>query len=235
MADNVARHNQNAVNLAILLDDPTTGADNGIKAAADGKWLSGARKNYYLHEAYRWVGDELVRRLGIERASGLSTGLIKRQAITFASAGVAVNKDYLYSVRLVKSNMPQFVLGFKADFDLDIDRRIERAYSIEADGSSPQVYSLFAYERSSGTLSLLNSGTGTLYYLKAERIDSNGADVVPNTTPDITIDRRWHDVCVLYAAGRACWDKSIMDNSPEWELKGNKFKAQAMDMLPKGS
>lgn len=227
MADNTPRHNQNQVNLALLLDDATTGADNGIAASTDGMWATAVKKNYYLHEAYRWIADTIIAKFGIASGSDLLQGLISTQSITFSSSGVNLNKDYLYPVRLYKSaTTDSFYLSKRASLDDDFMPWITNFYTLEAG-------KLYAYQRTAGTLSALNGGTGTLYYIKAERLDSNGADVASNTTPDITLDRRWHDACVLYAASRAALDKGIIDNDPAWQDKANRFFVAAQEKLPK--
>lgn len=227
MADNVPRHSQNAVNLALLLDDATTGADNGIASATDGMWATAVKKNYYLHEAYRWIADTIISRYGLALGADMIQGLISTQTITFASGGVSLNKDYLYPVRLYKSGTTDsFMLSKRASLDDDFMPWITNFYVLEG-------LKLYAYQRTAGTLAVLASGTGTFYYIKADRLDTNGVDVAANTTPDTTLDRRWHDACVLYAASRAALDKSIIDNDPAWQDKANRYYVAAMEKLPK--
>lgn len=220
MADTTPRNNQNAVNLGLLLDDATAGADNGIRAAADGKWLTAAKKNYYLHEAYRWI-------LTTIRDPQALQGLIATQAITFSSVGVTLNKDYMFPLSLYRvSTADSFNLTKRVSLDDDFMPSLTNFFVIEGG-------KIYAYVRAAGVLAALNSGSGTFFYMKADRIDSNGADVAVNTAPDTTVDRWALDACVLYAAGRACLDKSIIDSAPEWMEKGNRFMAAAMEKLPK--
>jgi hypothetical protein len=140
---------------------------------------------------------------------------------------VTLNKDYMFPLSLYRaSTADSFNLTKRISLDDDFMPSLTNFYVIEGG-------KIYAYVRAAGVLAVLSSGSGTFFYLKADRVDSNGVDVATNTLPDITIDRWVIDACVLYAAGRACMDKSIIDASPEWMEKGNRFMAAAMEKLPK--
>ena len=229
MADTTPVQNLNSVNLSLLLDDAVTGGDNGIAAAADGEPFTATKRNAYLHQAYRWLVQKLVESFGITRASDLLPGFVATQDVTFSASGVTLNKNYMFPLRLYKASAGGgFMLSKRSSLtDDDFSPFISNFYVIEAG-------KLYAYQRTSGTLAILAAGTGTLFYLKADRKDvTTGAEVASNTAPDTTVDGWAIDASVYYAAGAACLDKSIIDNDPEWASKGNRFMAMAMEKLPK--
>jgi len=228
MADTVPRMNQNSVNLSLLLDDAVTGADPGIAAAADGAWLTAVKRNYYLHSAYRWLVTTLVDTFGISAASDLIPGFIATQAITFASTGTTLNLDYLFPLRLYKAtSLSAFQLSKRASLDDDFMQFVNNFYTVE-------LGKIYGYQRTSGTLAVLPSGSGTLYYLKSDRIIvATGVEVAVNTLPDTTLDLWALDACIYYAAARAAFDKSVIDNDPAWADKGNRFLVAATAMIPK--
>ena len=219
--------NQLSVNLSLVLDDAVSGADNGIAAASDGMWATAVKRNAYLNEAFRWIACAMIDKYGVSAGADYVQGLIATQTPTFSASGTSVNKDYLYPLRLFKTGTgDSFYLSKRASLDDDFMPWITNFYVVEAG-------KIYAYTRTSGTLAALGSGTGTFYYIKADRVDTNGADVASNTTPDITLNRRWYDACVLYAASRAAFDKSVIDNDPAWSDKANRFYVGAMEKLPK--
>ena len=110
----------------------------------------------------------------------------------------------------------------RLDLEADVDAYLTNAYTVESG-------SVFAYSRSNGVMTLNDSGQGTLYYLKADRVDSStGIDLVQNTGTDTTLDLRWMDWILRYAAKRACEDKG----SDEYLAKANVFKNQVNSVLP---
>jgi hypothetical protein len=109
----------------------------------------------------------------------------------------------------------------RLDLEADVDAYLTNAYTLEAG-------KVFAYTRTDGTMAVSDTGQGTLYYLKAERVDdSTGLDLVQNTGTDITLDLRWMDWVIRYAAMRACMDKG----SDEALAKAQVFKQQ-INTLP---
>lgn len=224
MADTTPLINQINVDLSLRLNDPTSGADNGIKAATNGGTWSAAQRNHYCNNACRAIVHELVNRFGEERAGEIAQ-CMKTQSITFSSSGVSLNKDYLSPVRLVKSSGSPFVKRKKSDLDIAYDKIVSRAYAIEGG-------KLYAYERSSGTLSILNSGTGTFYYIFAERKDSNGADVAVNTAPDIILEQGYHEAITTYACGLALYDKGVEARDQGLQGNGTNYMKLAFSMLP---
>jgi hypothetical protein len=228
MADTVPRHNQASVNLSLLLDDAVTGADNGIAAALDGTPFTAAKRNQYLHEAYRALAFKLVESFGIQAAADLVPGLITTQSITWVNTGVALNKDYLYPLSVYDAvGKSPFMLSKRASLDRDFLPYVNNFYTIEAG-------KIYGYQRTAGVLGVLNAGAVFFYYIKADRRNSTtGADVAINTAPDTVVDGWALDFCMRYAAALACEDKSIIDDDPAWLNKANRFKAMAMDLLPK--
>ena len=223
------------VRLANLLDDAVTGSDNGIAAATDGMWCTSTKRNQYLNEAMRYVVLYLFNQAETNEDIGeaLAAGSKKTQAITFSGSGVALNADYLYHAALIDSNKQEYkFVRIKSNLDQDLDPYLDAAYTIEG-STTTTAPKLYAYLRVAGVMTLQSSGTATLYYLFADRLDSNGVDIAVNTTPDAVIDLRYFDAIVLYAAGRAAFDKSIIDSDPTWADKGNRYMAQASTLLPK--
>lgn len=221
MADNVIIHNKLTVRVRNVVEDIVTGGDNGIIAATDGKIFSASIVNQRLLEAYAWIVNELVAKLGVPAASlVLSDSIVQQLNFSIASAGTSVNKDYLFPVRLLQS-ATVFGLKIKSQLDADLDPYLDNGYAI--DGGK-----IYVYQRVAGTLTLLNTGTATLHYLKADRIDpTTGAEVAVNTTPDITLNSRWHEACIFYAAYRLCADKGVA----EWADKAKVFHEQALSYL----
>ena len=214
MADNIPRHNRMSVDLANILGDPLSGADNGIKAAADGRIATADTRNRRLHEAYSWILEELIKREDGTARYDIE-GLVSTQSFTFSSSGVALKKDFLVEISLGSSAI--FQKRSKDELDRDTDIRINYGYAIE-NGL------IYGYQRSAGTLTILNAGSGTLYYYRADRIDpTTGNDVAINTTPDMGIDRRWMSSCLHYAAYRIAQDKG----AAEWLDKAKTFYAEA--------
>lgn len=225
MADTTPVSNNLVIRLANMLDDALLiGGDNGITASTDGLVFTATVKNQRLNEGYRWLCNELLARLSKDDVYRRAQGLIATQAITFASAGVTVNMDYISLFRLVDSAGVPYQFGSKADFDSDKQFFINNAYSVESG-------KIYAYTRTAGVLTLLDAGTATFYYFKADRIvPTTGVDVDVNTAPDTTLDQQWLDPVMLYAAWRLAKDKS----SAEWIDKAAQFLEQAYSKLPGG-
>jgi hypothetical protein len=113
-------------------------------------------------------------------------------------------------------------LGNKLKYDQDTEPIVNNGYSVETG-------KLYAYKREDDILSVLDTGQGTLYYLKSDRVDvDTGLDLVQNTGTDTTLDLRWYDWVIRYAAFRACADKG----SDEWLAKAQVFKQQVNNTLP---
>lgn len=110
----------------------------------------------------------------------------------------------------------------RLDLEADVDAYLTNAYTIEGG-------KVFAYTRTDGVMTISDTGAGTLYYLKSDRVDEDtGLDLVQNTGTDTTLDLRWYDWVIRYAAFRACADKG----SDEWLSKANVFKQQVNNTLP---
>jgi hypothetical protein len=215
----------NALNIRLgqkLGDPPTAGVDNGATAAVNGVDFTATQRNLALNQAYNELAVRLLATHG-ELAAVMCEGLVATQAVTFAAAGVTINKDYIRYLRLVGSTSLQFVLKSKAFLDNDQDPYIDRAYALEGG-------KLYAYIRSAGTLTLQSSGTGTFYYIKSDRKStSTGADVAVNTAPDTTIDQNWLEWCMEYGA----WWLAVNKGSDRWLTLANLFSAQVESKLPK--
>ena len=205
MADIVPKHNQNTVELANILDDALQGGDNGIKAAAGGATFSAAKLNEYLAHAYSWIVGKFIQAFGVDTASRLLQGLVKSQTLTFSGTRIALNKDYLRDIMVIKagSSTIEYVKKSLDDIYREKDPFANNVYVIEGGYLS-------VYDRST-TYALAPSGTGILYYFKAERVDSStGTLGSPNNltnSEDITLDTMYHPACVRYAAILACTDK----------------------------
>lgn len=221
MADVTPRSNQLNVNLAQMLSDAVTGSDNGVKSSADGSVFTSAQRNAKLSEGFTWVVNKIVQVVGLMEARTLLGDSLTTQAITFASGGTTVNADYLFPVALLKSDNNEFNLFPRKNLAQDLDPYLDAGYAIEG-------FKLYAYQRAAGTLSQLTSGTGTFYYLKADRKDTTtGSDIAANTVPDTTMDFKFLDAVMYYAASRLADDKG----AGEWEVKAQKALAQALGLV----
>lgn len=221
MADNIPVHNRISVRVRNLIEDIVTGSDNGTIASTDGKIFSANVLNQRINEAYAWVVDQLVQLLSLDVAKYSLADSITQQAVAIASGGVSVNKDYLYATEFLVSQQPYEQI-LKTNLDADYDKYLDFAFAVYGQ-------KIYVYARSGGNLNVQNSGNGVLHYLKADRLDSTGADVAPNTTPDTTINNRWVQCVTLYAAYRLCQDKA----AAEWQEKAKIFFEQAMSYLPR--
>ena len=224
MADNVPKKNNLVVRVRNIVGDIVTGGDNGVIAATDGKVFSAAAVNARLNEAFAWIVNQLVQRVGVEAAKIMLSDSIVQQAFTISSSGTQVQYDYLYQVRLIYATNV-YAYRTKNDLDADFDPYLDYGFAI--DGGK-----IYVYKRTTGTLTILSSGSAALFYLKSDGIDpSTGSDLAPNTTPDITLNVRWYEPCLLYAAWRLCADKG----DASWLDMAKDFKAQAESFLPQVS
>lgn len=177
--------NQISVNVSRRIDDSVSGADNGIKASADGTIVSAFMRNHYCNMALRWVANEMSKRFGPLETSIMSNGMMGTHGFTFSSAGVTLRPDFMHVVHLTDTTVPGFKRYHKSELDADYDRIISRGFALEAGR-------IFGYQRTSGTLAILNSGTGHLDYIKADRIvngaTANGVAVLSaDTVASVTI------------------------------------------------
>lgn len=226
MADTTPLINQINVNMAIRMDDAVTGGDNGIKAAADGLHVTSEKRNYYTNNALLWLARQLIARYGPTGVGVVCQGLIGSATVTLGSTGVAIPKNFLAPIHLLKSGVVYKPLS-KADIESDQFYQYNTVYAIEGN-------TLYAYVRTNGTLGTA-TGTGTLYYVKQDRKDATtGAEAGANTAPDTTVDASYHEALTAYACALACFDKSMLgdDEAERWQTKGNKFMAEALSLLP---
>jgi hypothetical protein len=218
--------NKMTIELRILLDDIVSGSDDGVKAETNGKDFTASKINQYLLESMKELVKRLVNTYDIDMTADLAPGLIKTQTITLSLSGTDVNKDFMYATGLLV-NSDSFKLESRIKFQQDSEPIIIRGYAIDAgklyayvreDVGTPAVY----------TLNLQESGTATLYYLKADRVNtSTGKDLDINSGTDTTLDMRWRNWVLRYAAQRACEDKG----SEEWLVKSQIFKKSADEVL----
>lgn len=223
--------NQLNLNLAGVLDDGITSTgDNGIDANTDGAIFSASKRNQYLAEAYRWLVDEIVARVGMDEAAMLLPGLVITQTFTWSNTGTVINKDYMYPVAVLNGAGTQVFnpRPTRAYLAVDTDPNLDAAYTMDAKTGAGGIF-IFGYQRSAGVLNFLNSTTASLFYFGAPRVDSTtGSNVAVNTTPDVQIDPRWYDACTMYAAFRAAQDKG----EQEWNTKGQVWLNAAVSKLP---
>ena len=228
MPDVNPKDNQNNISLSLKLEDPVYDADNGIAAALDGKIYTSVKRNHYLIEAYRWIANAITEKFGVEMAAEKLSGLVATQSFTMSSSGTTINQDVLHPFRVTTSGSIIYFRDKKAALDFDVKKFALRGFAIEGD-------KVYVYLRTAGTLTLQNSGTATLYYIKSDRIDySSGSEVAVNTAPDITLNAWANDACTYYAAGVAILDQasSIVEPDPSMIEVGNRFIAMALQRLP---
>lgn len=226
MANNTPTSNQLNINLGKLLNDsPTVGGDDGVTASTDGSIVTASQRNSKLIEGFTWVINQIVQLIGMDKARLLLGNSVTTQSITFAVSVVASNKDYLYPVALLDSNNNEFNLHPLKNLKQDLDPFLDAGYAIEGGF-------IYPYKRTSGTLALVTTGTGLLYYLKADRkVVSTGADVAVNTAPDTTMDYKFLNAAMYYAASRLASEKG----SAEWEIKASKALAEALGLVGKNA
>lgn len=100
--NNTPKLNRLAVDLRILLDDPVTGVDDGIKATTDGDKFTANKINQYLLEAMRELVKRLVDNYGVNMTQDLTPGFVKTQDVVFSADGTSINKDILYPLGMVE-------------------------------------------------------------------------------------------------------------------------------------
>lgn len=227
MADTTPLTNQLNVNISRRLNDATTGADNGIKASADGTQFTAALRNQYINTALRWVVSELIRRGGVAWAYQRAKGAKTTQSVTFAANGTAINPDFIAAFKLIDSLKAVYdEYESKADLDTTLDPFLTNGFVID------NGLLLFAYNTVSGPLAQVTSGTGTLYYLRADRKTSTGVDVLVNTAPDTTIEQYYFDAVEDYALGLALYDKGLRQKDQEMLTNAQTYFDLAMKKLP---
>lgn len=222
MADTTPISNYLNIRISHILEDIlTVGADNGVTATTNGNAFTASMRNEKLTEALGYLAKALINKFGSQGVEAQAEGLVATQSVTLASAGTTVNKDFIAPIRLIKSTGLIYHQGIKSHFDSDIEPLLDYGFAIEGN-------KVYAYERSAGTLSAINSGTATLYYIKNDRVNtSTGAVVATNTAPDTTVDPQWNEFVVMYAAARLATDKG----AGEWQIKAETFMKTALGLL----
>lgn len=222
MADTTPISNSLNIRISHVLEDIlTVGADNGVTASTNGNAFTASMRNEKLTEACGYLAQALLNKLGPKGVEAACEGLVATQSITLASAGTSINKDYIAPIRLIKSTGLIYHQGIKSHFDSDIEPLLDYGFAIEGN-------KVYAYERSAGVLSAINSGTATLYYIKHDRMNtSSGVTVVVNTAPDTTIDSQFHEFLISYAAARLAQDKG----AGEWAVKAQALMTVALGLL----
>ena len=223
MADTTPISNVLNLNLAIRMNDAIApSGDNGTDADTDGKIMLDTSRNKYIINASRWLVDKIVGKVGVEKAIPLLQGCVTSQSMTLSSTGVTLNKDYMYPVRLLQSSTIEFeYVDAIADAVIDLFPYKDYVYTISGG-------KLYAWIRTSGTLTLQNSGSATFYYIGAPRVNSStGADVAINTAPDLGFDQKFLNAITAYAEFLACSDKG----TTYWLNKGQLALTEANNHL----
>lgn len=212
------------IKIANYLDDPLpVAADDGLTAAQNTSTFLASQRNQAVNESLAWLVQECVNRYGIEQTAEMLQGAIATQSVTFSSAGVTTNKDMKFPYRLIDSSGNVYKRMDRVAATTDDEFFNSYVYSI--DGGK-----LYAYLRTAGTLTLQNSGTGTFYYLKADRKDTtSGADTAVNTAPDTTFDYRFIEAAVWYG----CHLLAQAKGAGEWLEKNQQFLGLALEKFPK--
>lgn len=223
MANTTPIANAQNIDLANSLNDiPVAGGDDGVTASTSGTVFSASQRNLALSDAYNQLAVRLVGKYGKD-AGMICEGIVTTQTVTFASAGTTINLDYVSPITLLKSDNAEFALFPLNDLKQDRDPYLDAGYALEGG-------KLYAYQRSSGTLSQLTSGTGTFYYIKADRRSTTtGAPIAVNTAPDTTIDQTWLNWCIDWAALWLCRRKG----AGRWKERIPEYTQLVEDKLPK--
>lgn len=203
MANNCPIHNQNIVSLSNEIQDPVTLATVISGSNEDGVKFSKTFREQVMAEAYQWAVEEVLRKVPDKtRAQLLLSGAITTGSLSQVTAGIAVKKDYLETLKVVRSTAStppyEYILpSQKAEADMDNLPDAKRVYTIIGG-------TLYSYTRTNGVLTADNSITLTHYYFKRERISAtDGTLGTINATVnsvDVMLDSRWHPACIQMAA-----------------------------------
>jgi len=164
-------------NLDILHLRFSRSVEDPVAAASSAGAYSVAQREDYINRAINDITSLIYSAVGMERSREILQSMETTQAITFASGGDDVAADYAdMPTSLIKSGSASiFALSTKKDeLDNNVNPNITAAYVISGN-------KLYAYE--SGVI--LNSGTGTFYYLRK--------DAGVQGTTDINISSRFWD------------------------------------------
>lgn len=177
--------------------------DTVASASSAGVQFSVVQREDYINRAINDIISDVYFVAGKERVRDLFQEMVTTQAITFSSSGVALAVDsgsiikMLVPISLVKSGSTAiFVLyNRKDELDSNVNPNVtDAAYTIMAN-------LLYAYE--SGVI--LNSGTGTFYYItKAAGVQG---------TTDVTINPGLFDAVIDYASILAFEETGDMQSS----------------------
>jgi len=163
-------------------------------AGTDGGVFTSAERTDYLNRANKFI-QLVVYEKGRDFVDRFLPGLVKTQAITWASVGTSLETDYSQHLSCQYTLTIPVLLRWvppsrKIILDNDQNRNIDAAYTILAS----KIYGYYNYAQ-------LTSGSGVLYYLSNDTRASNG------DTNDISIDALWYDTLVDLAASFAHADR----------------------------
>ena len=178
--------------LARKLVDPVAAA------GTDGQEVTQALRTDYLNRANKFIQMLLwTNKPGLFET--YLQGLIASSTISFSSSGAALPADYSYYVSLQQNSPVRKLKWFEPSRKIELDMAV-------VSGASNPFYSncftilgnkIYAYQ--SGAI--LNTGTGTFYYIKNDQRANNG------DTNDISIDPIWYETLVDLAASYHYSDK----------------------------
>lgn len=224
MANIVPLHNKNIVALCRLLEEVPAGGDDGLIASANGDEFTSTLREQYMQWAYTRLPLKYRDALGSAVVEWEFPGLIFEKTSSMASP-VTLNEDVALLLDVRKSGSTSvFLRSGKNSIDQEVDPFKDNVYTVVGK-------TVTLYRRVSGVYTAWNSGDAIVRYIKSERIDSStGAVGTANTLVnggDITIDLKWHQPCVLYAAYFAC-----MEHGGEDRINmGQRFLSELKQMV----
>ena len=164
--------------LSRAIEDPVASASTA------GVQLTVAQREDYLNRAINDIASLAYNLVGMNKAREVLQSMETTQAITFSSSGVSVASDYCdMPTSLIKASSSSIFSYYpkKDELDNNVNPNISAAYVVSGN-------KLYAYESGS----ILNSGTGTFYYIRK--------DAGVQGTTDINLSSKFWDVAVDYAA-----------------------------------
>jgi hypothetical protein len=171
--------------------------DPVASASTDGSELTSALRTDYLNRASKFIQSLLwtTKRDFVEL---YLSGLVKTQAFTFSSSGVAIASDFSFWLAAQKDSPIRKLMWIepsrKIELDMAVNPSLTNVFTILAG-------KIYAYQQGV----VLSSGAGTLYYVQNDQRTQAG------DTSDISIDPLWYEVLIDLAASYHFSDKGKLD------------------------
>lgn len=167
-------------------------------AASDGDIFSSVERERYMNQANNFIQTTIFYGIGSAKARTILQSLLKTQAITFASAGVAVATDYNNMPVALTKDASTLMFSYwprKEELDNNVHANVQNAFTVE-------LSKIYTYE--AGVI--LNAGTGVLRYIQKDQITTDGAT-------DIALSSQFHDTVIDIAVSYALEEIGEMESA----------------------